>query len=238
VPSRLRADSARVFTSLADVVRQSDSSQEVYAAICVAATLTVPGCDHASLMICRDGTYRTAAVSDDIARHVDRLELALGVGPCVETIASCSAQIESDLAAGGRWPALTSRVIAETPVRGAMSIRVPVDRTNIGALNLLSDVPDALGSESIEQAVVLGAFATVATTAAAHSEDVATLRRGLTSNRSIGQAIGILMALNNISDVDAFDILRKISQTSNVKLVNVAASVIRERGQHETGKSA
>jgi len=238
VPSRLPADSARVFRSLADVVRQSESSQEVYAAICVAATLTVPGCDHASLMICRDGTRRTAAVSDDVARHVDRLELALGTGPCVETMESRRAHIETDLAAASRWPELTSRVIAETPVRGAMSIRVPVDRANMGALNVFSDVPDALGSESLRQAVVLGAFATVATTAAAHSEDVATLRRGLTSNRSIGQAIGILMALNNISDADAFDILRKTSQSSNVKLADVAASVIRERGQQVTGKSA
>lgn len=238
MPPRLPADTARVFESLADVVRQSDNAQEVYAAICVAATLTVSGCDHASLMISRDGTCRTAAVSDDVARHVDRLELALGIGPCVETLESRSAQIASDLAAGGRWPALTSRVIAETPVRGAMSIRVPVDGANIGALNVFSDMPNALGSESIEQAVVLGAFATVATTAAAHSEDAATLRRGLTSNRSIGQAVGILMALNDISDADAFDILRKASQTSNTKLVDIAASVIREQGRHDTGKSA
>ena len=238
MPSRLSADAARVFTSLADVVRQSGNPQEVYSAICVAATLTVPGCDHASLMICRDGTCRTAAVSDDVARHVDRLELALGIGPCVETIENRGAQIESDLASGGRWPALTARVIAETPVRGAMSIRVPVDGAKTGALNLFSDVPDALGSESMKHAIVLGAFATVATTAAAHSEDAATLRRGLTSNRSIGQAIGILMALNDISDADAFDILRKASQTSNTKLVDVAASVIREHGRRETDKSA
>lgn len=234
MPPRLGADSARVFTSLADVVRQSRSSQEVYAAICVAATLTVSGCDHASLMICRDGTYRTAAVSDDVARHVDRLELAQGMGPCVETIESRGAQIATDLTAASRWPQLTSRVIAETPVRGAMSIRVPVDGAHVGALNVFSDVPDALGSESIEQAVVLGAFATVATTAAALSQDAATLRRGLTSNRSIGQAIGILMALNNISDADAFAILRKTSQTSNIKLADVAASIVRERGQHKT----
>jgi hypothetical protein len=227
-----------VYTSLADVVRESDSPQEVYAAICVAATLTVPGCDHASLMISRDGNRRTAAVSDDVARHFDRLELALGIGPCVETIESSSAEIEPDLTASARWPALASRVIAETPVRGAMSIRIPVDRGNFGALNLLSDVPDALDSESMEQAAVLGAFATVATAAAAHSENVATLRRGLTSNRSIGQAIGILMALNDISDGEAFDMLRKTSQTSNVKLAEVATSVIREHGQHGTGQSA
>ncbi|OBK34745.1 antitermination regulator [Mycobacterium sp. 1245111.1] len=238
MPSRIRPDAARVFTSLADVVRRSDNPQEVYSAICVAATLTVPGCDHASLMVCRDGTCRTAGVSDDVARHVDRLELALGIGPCVETIESRGAQLESDLASSSRWPELTERVIAETPVRGAMSVRVPVDGAKIGALNVFSDVPDALGSESVEHAVVLGAFATVATTAAAHSEDAATLRRGLTSNRSIGQAIGILMALNDISDSDAFDILRKTSQTSNTKLVDVAATVIRERGLHETDKSA
>jgi hypothetical protein len=225
-----------VFASLADIVREGSTAGEMYAAICVAATLTVPGCDHASLMIRRDGVRRTAAVSDAVARQVDRLELALDMGPCVEAIDSCSAQLEPDLTVAGRWPALAARVVADTPVRGALSVRLPVDRANVGALNLFSDEPNALDKRSIEHAVVLGAFATVATTAAAHSEDAATLRRGLTSNRAIGKAVGMLMALNNISDADAFEILRRRSQASNVKLVDVAADIVRGLSQAGTGQ--
>lgn len=238
MPPRAPVDASRVFASLADIVRQGPTAPELHAAICVAATLIVPGCDHASLMICRDGACRTAAVSDAVARQIDRLELALGMGPCLDAIESRSAQIESDLTRADRWPALTSRVVASTPVRGAMSVRLPVDRSNVGALNLFSDVPNVFDSTSVEHAVVLGAFATVATTATAHSEDAATLRRGLTSNRAIGKAIGMLMALNDISDDDAFDVLRQQSQDSNVKLVDVAAEFIRGHGQHGSDKSA
>jgi hypothetical protein len=129
---------------------------------------------------------------------------------------------------------LTERVVAETPVRGALSVRLPVDRANVGALNLFSDAPSALDSTSVEHAVVLEAFATVATTAAAHSEDAATLRRGLTSNRVIGKAMGILMALHDISDDAAFDMLRKTSQASNVKLTEVAAHIVFKNGQHSS----
>lgn len=231
-------DSSRVFASLADIVRQGSAPSELNAAICIAATMIVSGCDHASLMICRDGQCRTAAVSDSIARQIDRLELVLGMGPCLEAIETRSAQIESDLTAGNRWPALARRIVAETPVRGAVSIRLPVGPQGIGALNLFSDRPNALDAVSVEQAVVLGAFATVAGTAAARGEDVATLRRGLTSNRAIGQAVGMLMALNDISDADAFDMLRKTSQHSNVKLVDVATEMIRGHREGGAGKSA
>ena len=135
MPSHAHPDSSGVFESLADIVRRASTPNEIYAAICVGATLTVPGCDHASLMIRRDGTCRTAAVSDAVARQVDRLELALGIGPCLDAIENRGPQIESDLRADGRWPALTARVIAETPVRGAMSVRIPMDKQSIGALN-------------------------------------------------------------------------------------------------------
>jgi ANTAR domain len=232
-------DSARVFASLADIVRQGSTPGELYAAICVAATLTVPGCDRASLMIQRNGKCETAAVSDHVAREIDRLELALASGPCLEALeGGRSAEIESDLTATGRWPALTARVIAETPVRGTMSIRMPLDHSNIGALNLFSDVPNAFDSSSVDHAMVLGAFATVVTTAAARSEEAATLRRGLTSNREIGKAVGMVMALNDVSEDAAFDILRRTSQASNVKLNEIASHMVSQHAERRSGKSA
>jgi hypothetical protein len=218
-----------VFTALAEIAREASTPKEMYPAICVAATLTVPGCDHASLMICRDGAYSTAAVSDSIARQIDKLELALGSGPCLTAIEECTAQIQTDLTADGRWPSLANRVLAETPVRGALSVRLPVDRERAGALNLFSDSANAFDERSVERALVLGAFATVATNAVARGEDVASLRRGLASSRAIGKAIGMLMVLNDVSDDDAFGMLRQTSQETNVKLADVAADIVRKR---------
>jgi hypothetical protein len=229
MPSCSHVDPASVFTSLADIVHQGSTSKEMYAAICVAATLMVPGCDHASLMICRDGACSTAAVSDPVAHNIDKLEQALGTGPCLDAIQAQTAQMASDLTTGSRWPVLAARVVAETPVRGAMSIRLPVDRAQVGALNLFSDTVNAFDNTSVERAIVLAAFATVATNAAAHGEDAAGLRRGLASNRAIGKAIGMLMVLNDVSEDDAFDILRRTSQDTNVKVVDIAVEFIRRR---------
>lgn len=230
---RSSVDPARVFTSLADIVTDGSTPREIYAAICVAATLMVPGCDHASLMINRDGACNTAAVSDSVARKIDKLELALGSGPCLDAFEEETTQIASDLTAGDRWPEFAARVVAETRVRGALSIRVPVDRAKVGALNLFSDSANAFDTKSIQRAMVLAAFATVATNAAAHGEDAAGLRRGLARNREIGKAVGMLMLLNEISGDEAFDILRRASQDTNVKVVDVAAEFLRSHSAQQ-----
>jgi ANTAR domain len=233
MPSCSHVDPASVFTSLAELVHRGSTPKEIHAAICVAATLMVPGCDHASLMICRDGACSTAAVSDPIAHKIDKLELALGTGPCLDAIDEQTAQMASDLTTGSRWLELAARVVAETPVRGAMSLRMPLDHAEVGALNLFSDTVNAFDNTSVERAVVLAAFGTVATNATAHGEDAAGLRRGLVSNRAIGKAIGMLMVLNDVSDDAAFDILRRTSQDTNVKVVDVAVDFIRRRSvQH------
>lgn len=189
-------------------------------------------------MLRRDGVFRTAAVSDAIAREIDKLELALRSGPCLDAIEQCTAQIESDLTAGSRWPALAARVVAETPVRGTMSIQLPVDRAQAGALNLFSDTPNAFDNTSVQHALVLGAFASLATNAAAQGEDAAALRRGLASSRAIGKAVGMLMVLNDVSDDDAFDILRRTSQETNVKVADVAADFVRRRSDGASRKGA
>jgi hypothetical protein len=52
------------------------------------------------------------------------------------------------------------------------------------------------------------------------------LERALTSNRRIGMAIGILMTRRGLTDEQAFDCLRQASQRDNIKLRDVAETVI------------
>ncbi len=225
------ADPATVFSALAEIIYQGSESSHIYAAICVAATLVVTGCDHASLLVKRDGRYVTVGASDGIAQRIDDMERAAGDGPCVDAIEEETPQIETDLTAPNQWPHLAARMVAETPVRGAMGFRILVDKRKSGALNLFSDTPNVFNTEAAGQAVVLASFASVAINAVAQGEDVSTLRRGLLSNREIGKAVGMLMMLHGVDEQEAFHILRRYSQDLNIKLADVAKHVIETRGK-------
>ncbi|MFY9763822.1 MAG: GAF and ANTAR domain-containing protein [Mycobacterium sp.] len=225
------ADPSTVFGALAEIIYQGSESSEVYAAICVAATLLVTGCDHASLLVRRDGRYITVGASDRIAQRIDDMERIAGDGPCVDAIEEETPQIETDLTTPDQWHQLAARLVAETPVRGAMGFRILVDRRKTGALNLFSDKPNVFDAEAAGQAVVLASFASVAINAVAAGEDVSTLRRGLLSNREIGKAVGMLMMLNGVDEHEAFDVLRRYSQDLNIKLADVARTVIENRGK-------
>ncbi len=59
--------------------------------------------------------------------------------------------------------------------------------------------------------------------ATAYAEE---LQRALVSNRRIGMAMGILMERHRLTEEQAFDRLRDLSQRSNVKLRDVAEQLI------------
>ena len=155
------------------------------------------------------------------------MERLAGDGPCVDAIEEETPQIETDLTTPNQWPKLAARMVAETPVRGAMGFGILVDKRKTGALNLFSDKPDVFDTESAGQAIVLASFASVAINAVAQGEDVATpAARPDVSNREIGKAVGMLMMLHGVDEQEAFNVLRRYSQDLNIKLADVARTVI------------
>jgi hypothetical protein len=222
-----------MFRSLADLVYAAGNFEAVYEAAVSAAPRLVRGCDHASLMLRRGAGFETVAASDDVARHVDRLETELGEGPCLDAIMDETAYIESDLTDGSPWPALAARVLAETPVRGAAGFRLVLQGEKAGALNLFSDTAGALDEQSVNEGAVLSSFVSIAMLAAHEHQDALTLRQGLESNREIGKAMGLLMAFHRIDDQQAFERLSKASQDMNMKLIEVARQVVEHHNQRE-----
>ena len=225
------ADPATVFRELARLVYNGDDYEEMYQAVCDAAVHLVDGCHHASIMLEQRGHITTVAATDDTAREVDRLEQETGEGPCLDAIHEESAQLDADLTSASTWPRLRELVVEKTPVRGLAGFRLVVDDRKVGALNLFSDHPGALTETSVDQAAVLAAFASVALIAASHQEQARTLRDGLTSNREIGKAIGLMMAFHKVDDEQAFTILRKASQHLNLKLSEVAGQIVDHHNQ-------
>jgi transcriptional regulator with GAF, ATPase, and Fis domain len=234
-PGEATADPTTVFAALAEIIYQGSDVAEMYAAICVAATLIVPGCDHASLLVRQNDRYVTVGASDQLAQRIDHLERQAGDGPCIDAIEEETPQIETDLTTPSQWPQFAARMLAETPVRGAMGFRLLVDKHKGAALNLFSETPNLFDAESAGRAAVLAAFASVAINAIAKGEDAASLRRGLLSNREIGKAVGMLMLLHGLTEQEAFDLLRRDSQSLNIKLADVARQIIERRGQLPSG---
>lgn len=230
-PGGEKADPGTVFAALAEIIYQGSDAKEMYAAICIAATLTVRGCDHASLLVREGDHYITVGASDQLAYQIDELERRAGDGPCIDAIEEETPQIDTDLTTPSLWPKLAAVLVKETPVRGAMGFRLLVEKRKGAALNLFSDTPNLFDAESAGRAAVLAAFASVAINAVAKGEDASTLRRGLLSNREIGKAVGMLMLLHNMTEDQAFDLLRRHSQALNIKLADVARAVIEGRGQ-------
>ncbi len=187
-PGPAAADPANIFSALAEFMYQGSGAPDVDAAICVGATLLIPGCHHASLLVRQAGRYITTGASDTVAIHLDDVERSTGEGPCLDTIDDRSPQIEPDLSAPTRWFQFADRAVAETPVRGALGMRVVVDDATIGALDLFSDRPNLFDIEAAGQTAVLASFATMAINTIARGEDAAGLRRGLRGNRGIGTA--------------------------------------------------
>lgn len=229
-PGALTADPATVFSALAEIIYQGSDANQMYAAICVAATLVVPGCDHASLLVKQGDRYVTVGASSKLAHQVDDLERRSGDGPCIDAIEEETPQIEPDLTNPSQWEHFAARLIDETPVRGAMGFRLLIDKRKGAALNLFSETPNLFDSEAAGRAAVLASFASVAINAVAHGEDATSLRRGLLSNREIGKAVGMLMMLHDYSEDEAFDLLRRHSQSLNIKLADVARKIIESRG--------
>lgn len=215
-----------VFRSLAEVVYVSDDFTRIYKAIVDAAPHLVEGCDHASLLLRRDGKLVTAASSDEVGARIDELERELGQGPCIDALDHQDVYHDEDLTDGSPWPLLTERVLAETPVRSMAGFAVRSEHESPGALNLFCDTPGGLTERGVEQGIVLAAFVSVALVAARERRSAETLRSGLQSNREIGKAVGLMMAFHKIGDEEAFAMLRRTSQDLNVKLVEVARQIV------------
>ena len=58
-------------------------------------------------------------------------------------------------------------------------------------------------------------------------EHVAELEKALASSRTIGAAVGILMASRNVGQAEALDVLKQTSQRTNTKLRELAETLVR-----------
>jgi GAF domain-containing protein len=181
---------------------------------------TLPGVDHAGVALVHRGALHPQATGDPVADDLDAVQAALGEGPAVAAAAAGRTCDVPDLAAAGRWPGFTE-VAARHAVRGVLALPLTTHDGVLGVLTL--STRSQVGPPGRTLAASLAAPATVALFGA---QRIAGLSRAVLTRDVIGQAKGILMQRDGVDDEGAFALLVEASQTTNIKLVDVAAWLV------------
>lgn len=219
-------DGARVAADFAEMSRDllADPDEDLtFERIAVRAVQVVPPCDFAGITL-RRRRERPTTVADTarLALACDDLQYELGEGPCLSAIADDASYLIRDVATDARWPRWGPRVAA-LGVGSILSVRMADNRETLGALNLYSRTTDAYDENALDIALV---FAAHAATAISQTRLVSGLQTALQSRHLIGVAQGILMAQYDMGLETAFEVLRRYSSHTNVKLRDVALRVV------------
>lgn len=180
-------------------------------------------CEHAGISLVEDGRLRTLAATGDLLRSIDDLQFELKEGPCFDAIRQHDVITANDLATDERWPTWGPLVSDKTGVHASMSFRLFTTNHALGALNFYSTVPAAFGHDDVLEGHVVAAQAAVALATALKEEQ---LERAVATRTVIGQATGILMERFDLDPDAAFGVMRRISQTHNVKLFALARELV------------
>jgi GAF domain-containing protein len=181
------------------------------------------------LTLSRDSTGVTVASTGPLAQRADERQYEMDAGPCLESMRTGTVVRVDDMAAEDRWAPYPAQA-AQLGVRSSLSLPLVVGEHSRGALNLYATAPGAFSADDEATAArwagqVTGALA-VALRLADGDDRADALVGGLDTRARIGQAVGLLMAQERCTADQAFDLLRIASQRRNVKLRDVAASLV------------
>lgn len=195
-----------------------------------AAVDVLPAVDHAGVTLVRragQGTRRadleSTAATGEVPERVDRLQHETGQGPCLDAVWEHDTMRIADLSTETRWPRFVRAVLDQTPVRSTLSIQLYVTDVELGALNLYSERAASFDADAVDLGINLATHAAIALSAARRGEQ---FRSALASRDIIGQAKGIIMERFDVDALHAFDLLRRLSQDSNVPVVEVATKLV------------
>ncbi|EFQ84789.1 ANTAR domain protein [Aeromicrobium marinum DSM 15272] len=210
---------------VADLARDLANARRIddAAEIVVAVASDLVGTDHAGLTLINPGRrFETFAATRRSVVEADHLQYSLKEGPCVDAATEARSFISPDLANDERWPTWGPAAV-ELGFRSMLAVDLFAREQRIGAINLYGD-----GSRDFDEAD-LRVLQSVAPHAAAAISSLRTeegLIAALDSRVIIGQAQGVLMERYSVDADRAFQILRRFSQSLNVKLRDVAARIV------------
>lgn len=195
----------------------------------------LPGAEESSITLIRGKNGATAASTGPLPIVLDEIQYEQGYGPCLDAGRGDELMHVEDMSTERRWPAYTP-VAIEHGVHSSLSLPLPVENYLVGAVNVYATRVGAFDRDSITIGTSLAAHVTAALSFAesshGHRLRAENLARAMRSRDVIEQAKGMIMVQQKCSAEAAFNLLRKLSMDENIKLQDLAVSIVSSASGH------
>lgn len=214
---------------LSTLVSPNESLDDAVRYVSKLAVRAIPGCQAAGATIIERGQPATAGASDEWVLEVDRHQYASGEGPCLAAMQQHETLVTGNLPEDDRWPTFAKNSVT-TGLMSLLSTPLEARGTSHGSLNMYSKEVDAFTDEDGAVAALFAIQAGVAIVNHRTLDNALKLtehlQEALKTREVIGEAKGILIAQEGVTGDEAFEMLKRVSQTSNVKLRDIAQELV------------
>lgn len=174
------------------------------------------------LLVAGDDLFESVAATSQLAVDIDGFQKRFREGPCLDAAIASRMVICNDLREDMRWPSFSEAAVA-AGVHSLMSFQLYTHNARTGALNLFGTKPNVF---TVENEAVGAMLATHAAVALIADDERLQFKSALASRDIIGQAKGMIMERFDIDAVRAFELLRRLSQSTNTRLTSVAEELV------------
>jgi GAF domain-containing protein len=185
----------------------------------------------ASLMLANGrGVLNVLAASSEAAEHLELFQLQRDEGPCLECYSEGTAVLAPDLDQEvDRWPLFVTGA-RSAGFRSVHALPMRLRGNTLGTLGLFGSTVGALSADDLRLGQALADVASVSLVQAQASADQTALNQqlqtALSSRITIEQAKGVLTQQGASDMTEAFALLRRYARDRNLKLTDVAQSVV------------
>lgn len=228
----------RPLNSLAELQLSGTTLDSVLLRVGEMGVATLSGWHACAASLVEGDKIATFGATDERLNFVDQHQYDAMKGPCVDAL-SGGIQYSDGINPEPRWR-MFAEVAADAGIYSVVSFPMKLDGDILGALNFYSEERGALREGQREEGLLFAAQAAVAIANARAYTDktvqVEQLEDALKTRTVIGQATGLLMAQEGLTSEEAFQKLVQVSQTSNVKLREIALRYVESwerRGENQ-----
>jgi GAF domain-containing protein len=191
--------------------------------------VSTTGADGCGVTLQRRQRPLTVVSTGGVADKLDEKQYGQDDGPCLQALRTGEVVHVPDMLRENRWGPYPG-FAADLGIHSSLSLPIPARSHTAGALNFYATDRDAFTEDDRQTLAVFAAQAGGGIALAQRltdAEDFARdLQTALASRSVIDQAIGSVMQQQQCTSEEAFDLLRRLSQQTNLKLRDVCTRLL------------
>jgi GAF domain-containing protein len=225
-------DPMHAFAELSRITINTDRPEQTLGRVAELAKQTLDSVKDVSLTVIDNGRPRSVVFTGPLAVDLDERQYELGFGPCLDAAKTGQTLVVDTVDADDPDTPYRefARIAGRAGVRHTVSVGLPLAQRSVGGLNIYKTVDGTFSPAFLEHAEVFASYAAVTVNNIASyaraTADADNLRIAMASRAAIEQAKGILMARDRCTPDEAFDMLKRISQHRNLKLRDLAETIV------------